>query len=171
MRKRVLAGLLSVVMLLQTSVMAQAAETDLAGLPYKGKIEGQFVMDSEGEETEEGTMVYQEGDETEALYASDYSVILPSAETIDKYACRGDVMKLRFNLFCRGVSTDKYYVQVRKGSTKSGGKTGKIVGHSSGNFDAEECLINMTLEMDTKTMEAGTYTVESYMKYKYALLF
>ena len=194
MKKRVVAGLLTTIMVLQIPFAALAAEVDLVpvkdleaveteetaeatetvtecmndwrNLPYKGKIEGSLIMNDDAEAITEEPSAFCAGSGLEALNAYKYSAILPSTETVDKYGCRGDVMKLRFNLFCRGVSTDKYYVRVRKGSTKSGGKTGTIVGHTEGNFDSEECLINMTLDLNTGTMEAGTYTVETYMRYK-----
>lgn len=182
MKKRAIAGVLTAVLVLQipfVTMATEADETNILGeietvesvndwekLPYKGKIEGSLIMNGEAEEITEEPAFFGADSELEALNAYKYSAILPSTETVDKYGYRGDVMKLRFNLFCRGVSTDKYYVRVRKGSTKSGGKTGTIVGHTEGNFDAEECLINMTLDMNTETMEAGTYTVETYMRYK-----
>lgn len=190
MRKKVVAGLLTAMMVLQTPFMALAAEADLtadaitaieaeatevseaptlvnkADIPYMGMITEEMTEAVENAEAAEaveaeGEVAAYSADEMDALQAEDSYMIYPADESIDKYTCRGDLMKLYFQIISRGVGTDKWHVELHKGS----GGTGDLIASKSDYFSNEESWNLVQLSYNTSQLSAGTYSILFWMEY------
>ncbi len=175
MKKRVVAGLLTAIMVLQTPFMAMAAESDLA-VEAMETVEAEVTEDaivetiavemtecteSELAEQAESEIAAYSADEVEALQAEQQLLFYPAEESLEKYVLRGDTMKLYFTAINRGVASDRWRVELREGSEGNG----KLIATGGNNFRDTESYDIITLSYDTNGLAAGTYSMVFWMEY------
>lgn len=180
MKKRVVAGLLTALMALQTPFMALAAEP--ADMEMTVDVEAMMTVPeavadvnvttvemtecteetaAEGmmEETATEEVAAYGTDEVDALQAEDV-FFYPADESLDKHFLCGDQIKMYFIMVNRGVKSDRWFAELRQGT-----ENGKLVAKGNGNFASTEGYDLVTMTTSSSNLAAGTYTVVFWMEY------